>query len=306
MALAFVHLSDIHFGQEKGSDVIIHDDVKDCLIDDAVAQVAEHVQGPITGIIVTGDVAFAGKIEEYTKAGEWLDKLAAELGCKKTAVQMVPGNHDIDRDGISSGCKLMLDEILAEGEPKLDRYLAAELDRESLHGRFRHYRPFAEGYNCPLDPHGRFASDRAFDLAPGRKLRFVGLNSALICTANDLEGRLLLGARQRVLPRPAAGEEIVVLCHHPLNWFMDSEDAQRLGFVLGRKPMAKQMRAKLREIKEEHMAIRHEGAERQGPWLCQFLRGWPEECSSWGRAGRALHYERQGLKPSVHVPKGRL
>jgi hypothetical protein len=43
--------------------------------------------------------------------------------------------------------------------------------------------------------------------------------------------------------------------------------------------MAKRMRAKLREIKEQHMAIRHEGAERQGPWLCQFLRGWPEECS---------------------------
>lgn len=227
MPLAFVHLSDIHFGQEKGGDVIIHDDVKDCLIDDAVAQVAEHVRGPVAGVIVTGDVAFAGKSEEYTNAGKWLDKLAAELGCKKTAVQMVPGNHDIDRDGISSGCKLMLDEILNEGEPKLDRYLAAEVDRESLYGRFRHYRPFAEAYNCPLDPHGRFASDRAFDLAPERKLRFIGLNSALICTANDLEGRLLLGARQRVLPRSAAGEELVVLCHHPLNWFMDSEDARR-------------------------------------------------------------------------------
>jgi len=32
------------------------------------------------------------------------------------------------------------------------------------------------------------------------------------------------------------------------------------GFVLGRKPVAKRMRAKLREIKEQLMAIRHEGA----------------------------------------------
>jgi len=46
------------------------------------------------------------------------------------------------------------------------------------------------------------------------------------------------------------------------------------GFVLGRKPVAKRMRAKLREIKEQLMAIRHEGAERQGRWLCQVLRGW--------------------------------
>src|SRR5262245_4201483 len=34
------------------------------------------------------------------------------------------------------------------------------------------------------------------------------------------------------------------------------------------------MRAKLREIKEQLMAIRHEGTERQGRWLCQVLRGW--------------------------------
>jgi len=226
MPLSFVHLSDIHFGQEKGGDLVIHDDVKDCLIDDAVEQIAQHANGETSGITVSGDVAYGGKSEEYKKAGEWLDKLAATLGCPKTAVQIVPGNHDIDRDGISSGCKLMLDEILNEGEQKLDRYLEAEVDRESLYGRFRYYRPFAEGYNCPLDPHGRFVSDRTFNLAPGRKLRFIGLNSALICTAKDLEGRLLLGARQRVLPRVSPGEELVVLCHHPLHWLMDSADAR--------------------------------------------------------------------------------
>jgi RNA-directed DNA polymerase len=46
------------------------------------------------------------------------------------------------------------------------------------------------------------------------------------------------------------------------------------GFVLGRKPMAKRMRAKLREIKEQIMAIRHDGIEGQGQWLAQVLRGW--------------------------------
>ena len=46
------------------------------------------------------------------------------------------------------------------------------------------------------------------------------------------------------------------------------------GFVLGRKPVRKRMRAKLREIREQLMAIRHEGTERQGRWLRQVLRGW--------------------------------
>ncbi len=46
------------------------------------------------------------------------------------------------------------------------------------------------------------------------------------------------------------------------------------GFVLGRKPMAKRMRTKLREIKEQLMAIRHDGIDRQGKWLAQVMRGW--------------------------------
>jgi len=46
------------------------------------------------------------------------------------------------------------------------------------------------------------------------------------------------------------------------------------GFVLGRKPMAKRMRTKLREIKEKLMATRHDGIDGQGQWLAQVLRGW--------------------------------
>jgi RNA-directed DNA polymerase len=46
------------------------------------------------------------------------------------------------------------------------------------------------------------------------------------------------------------------------------------GFVLGRKPVRKRMRAKLREIKERLRATRHAGIEAQGRWLAQVLRGW--------------------------------
>jgi RNA-directed DNA polymerase len=46
------------------------------------------------------------------------------------------------------------------------------------------------------------------------------------------------------------------------------------GFVLGRKPMAKRMRTKLREIKEQLQATRHDGIDGQGKWLAQVLRGW--------------------------------
>ena len=44
--------------------------------------------------------------------------------------------------------------------------------------------------------------------------------------------------------------------------------------MLGRTPVRKRMRAKLRQIKEQLKAIRHDGVEAQGKWLAQVLRGW--------------------------------
>lgn len=227
MPATFVHLSDIHFGQEqeKGAEMIVHDDVKEQLIKDA-ARLVETYAGHATGVIVTGDIAYAGKHIEYQRAADWLDRLATAIGCAKTDVQVVPGNHDIDREAISSGCRLMLDNIIKDGEPQLDAFLESELDREVLYGRFAGYRPFAEGYDCPLDRTGGIASERSVELVPGRTLRFIGLNSALICSTKDKAGSLLLGARQHVLPREA-GEELVVMSHHPLNWLRDSDEARR-------------------------------------------------------------------------------
>src|ERR1700726_3344986 len=56
------------------------------------------------------------------------------------------------------------------------------------------------------------------------------------------------------------------------------------GFVLGRTPMRKRMRAKLREIKEHLRATRHDGVEAQGKWLAQVLRGRRAKC--WWRNAR--------------------
>ena len=71
---------------------------------------------------------------------------------------------------------------------------------------------------------GGVAIERNVQLAPDRCLRFVGLNSALLCSDQDNDGSLLIGGRQRVLRR-RAGEELVVLCHHPLDALADEEEA---------------------------------------------------------------------------------
>lgn len=203
----------------------MNNDVKERLITDACLALQSLGKYPADGIIVTGDIAYAGKAEQYKAAGEWLDRLAAAVGCLKTSVHLVPGNHDIDRDEIGSGLELMLREIGDKGEALLDKYLADPVDRKAMYGRFSAYIPFAEGYNCPLDGGGGLAGNKPVPLAEGKTLRFIGLNTALTCSkGQNEEGRLVVGERQRVLPIEA-GEELVVLAHHPMRWLKDGPDA---------------------------------------------------------------------------------
>ena len=225
MSVTFVHLSDIHFGQETGGAIVVHDDVKERLIEDVTCVAKTLENGRATGIIVTGDIAFGGRDDEYREAGDWLDKVADAAGCERHDIQVVPGNHDIDRAKITELTRLALAAIETGGDCTLDRILASNEDRELLFLRFSAYRPFAAGYRCPLNTDAAL-EERVAELAPGRAIRFVRMNSALTCSVDNEKGKLLLGARQRVL-KPRQGEEIVVLCHHPVHWLQDSADALR-------------------------------------------------------------------------------
>lgn len=226
MSIAFVHLSDIHFGQEKGGNLYINNDAKAQLLVDVRKVVATLPEGRAAGLIVTGDIAYGGRESEYKDAGDWLDKVSEAAGCSITDVQLVPGNHDIDWAEITPVTEFMLGEIKAKGQAALDKFLADDDERALLYRRFRHFMPFADGYRCPLDLDGGNAEERVVHLAEGRSIRFVRLNSALICAKKDEEGTLLLGARQRILQqRP--GEELIVLSHHPLHWFQDGVDAAK-------------------------------------------------------------------------------
>lgn len=227
MPAIFVHVSDIHFGQERDERIHIHTDVKDQLIADA-AEVVRGLPGGIAhGILATGDIAQAGRREQYEQAGEWLDRLAKAIGCEIFRIQMVPGNHDLDRDKLSMGGRHLLDVVKNGGPSDYEKILANETDRAALFARFEAYGRFSEGYDCALDTEGKFATNLHVELAPGRSVRFIRINSALLCTGNETEEvpELMIGARQFPIPRNE-GEENVVLIHHPLHWSKDSEDAR--------------------------------------------------------------------------------
>lgn len=226
MAAIFIHLSDIHFGQEKdGGSFTVNEDAKEQLLIDAAAEMS-RLGVSATGVILTGDISYSAKYEEYVQAGKWLDRLAKRVGCNRLDIQMVPGNHDISRDALTRVTKMHLEDIRTKGDIVLDTLLDDSTQREVLYERFAAYRQFSEGYGCELDVGGSYSADVQVNLAPGRSLRFVRINTALICSQKDDKGKLILGARQRVI-RATDGEELVVLMHHPLSWLQDSDDAAR-------------------------------------------------------------------------------
>jgi hypothetical protein len=69
MSIAFIHLSDIHFGQEKGGNLYINNDAKDQLLIDVRKVVATLPEGRAAGLIVTGDIAYGGRENTGNKRG---------------------------------------------------------------------------------------------------------------------------------------------------------------------------------------------------------------------------------------------
>ncbi|MGN6236977.1 metallophosphoesterase [Dyella sp.] len=227
MGAVFVHVSDIHFGQERDESLHIHDDVKQELIADAGRVVSQLASGVAQGILVTGDIAHSGERAQYDDAGIWLDALSKKIGCHQYRVQMVPGNHDLDRSKLSTGGEYLLKFIREGGAAEYEKVMANPSDRSTLLARFQDYERFSVAYDCALHEEAKFATNLRIEIGPHRWIRFIRLNSALLCTGKerDDEPELMIGSRQFTIPRND-GEENVVLVHHPLHWYKDSEDAQ--------------------------------------------------------------------------------
>lgn len=225
--LVALHLSDIHFGQEKGEAVEINKDARDQVVVKvrAIAKArAAAGQAKIGSIIVTGDIAFSGQKSQFDEAVLWLNELSDAAGSDRLSVQVVPGNHDVDR-GKSHMLTGLMRDLLAKGRVLLDKVLGSPADCTALYDRFNAYQEFANGYNCPLNTSGGNAGMKNHTFADGKVLNLLGLNSALLCNGeeNDKTPQLLLGARQRIIKEDPEAE-YAILVHHPMRWLEDGDD----------------------------------------------------------------------------------
>lgn len=229
MELKLLHLSDIHFQHlGKNDHLDSDDDIRNELEIDLGKIVSAN--GAINAILISGDIAFSAKEEEYIKATNWLKKICGICNCGEENVFPVPGNHDLERGKIGNmlrtthkSFKELKNRVKIDAE--LKKYLLNDSDFNSLQIPLENYYNFAQKFNAIPENNSLFwEKELAIE---NLRLRVRGMNSAIVSNDEDNEytSKLILGSHQTTLKREK-GVFYLTLCHHPPQWLYDGDESE--------------------------------------------------------------------------------
>lgn len=228
--ISFVHLSDIHFNKNSGDQYDVDNDLRNELLMDIENSYLEQID-KTEGVLICGDIAFSGKVEEYATAKSFLDQICEIIGIEKSAVFCVPGNHDIDQDIANKepAIKLLQTNLATQkGQVKYDDELAktfrAEETAKLLYLPLKEYNnSFAEQYKCGV-LQGEYEWRHEIAFSEKYKLCILGMNSTIISNSDDhsttSERLMRIGNIQ--IPRRERGIIYLSLCHHPVECWDDA------------------------------------------------------------------------------------
>jgi GTPase-associated adaptor domain/Calcineurin-like phosphoesterase len=235
-AVVLAHISDIHFRKKlPGSDLYGPDDDLRHEMKRDLGSMTNRL-GALHGILVTGDVAFAGDSEDYKRADTWLRETSEATGCPEQQIRVISGNHDVKRGAIEKSIylrkaheslrKLATAEKWAELDSEIEIYLNDPAIPELLYSPLDEYNKFATKF---LSNFSRKQPYWTWDILLNDRstLRIRGLNSALISSKSDNLGdnKLVLGQLFTALKRED-GVEHMILCHHPPQWIWDQDPVE--------------------------------------------------------------------------------
>ncbi|WP_162265505.1 metallophosphoesterase [Leptospira borgpetersenii] len=223
--MILVHLSDLHFRKnETGGTFDFYTHLRNELLKD-LAEMCEELKEPVSAILISGDLTFAGQIEEFDFAEQWLSKLCTNCKAEYTNIFTVPGNHDVDRrvagevviQSVHRDIKSYNGPLLSQ---KIKTYLRDSTASQLLYKSLGNYNNFSTKFFCDLLPPDRTIANRDLILNDGSKLRIHGLNSTFVSSEHDKKEELFIdpGAFQ-ISKEP--GVENLIIAHHPLNWIRD-------------------------------------------------------------------------------------
>jgi predicted phosphodiesterase len=233
--MLLLQVADIHFRHpDCGSDMDPERPYRTALVNDLRRQVA--TMGPVSAILVAGDIAYQGRSEEYDAALAWLTELTQVAGCTLGDVFVVPGNHDVDRSLIKSSravqnAQAAVATAVAQRRERevIDQFRDAQAGHALL-APLEAYNRFAARFNCQVYAPEKLRWHQERKLSDEFRLRIYGLTSTLLSGAGapqnkeDTRLTLYLGPFQTAID-PSEGVVNLVMCHHPPDWFIDQDDA---------------------------------------------------------------------------------
>jgi hypothetical protein len=229
--LVFIHLSDIHFNKKWMDHYDLDRDLRSQIEKDVVRMQPKFTS--TKGILVSGDVAFGGKEEEYDEARSWLKILCQLARCREQDVWCVPGNHDVDRT-VYEGSPVLQDlhntlrpvdsECIGEIDELIPRYLRDSLAGPLLFKPLEKYNDFAALFSCPSHPNPLCWHDD-LELNDGSILRLYGINSTLVSDlTDDIHTRRMIVGTIQARPEEVDGVTYLAMCHHPPDWLLDQDN----------------------------------------------------------------------------------
>jgi predicted phosphodiesterase len=217
--LTWLHLSDFHLRQKTGWE---QDVVLESMLRDIRARFGQQRRPDM--IFISGDIAFAGKTEEYDLAEAFIRKLCKEVRLPEGRLFLVPGNHDIDLDleeDAVVGARLLL-----KSANEVSRFLGNEGRRKTLFARQKAFRDFVNRL-APTDPiysPASFSHSRQAKIGP-INVHVLLLDSSWLAGGGPSDsGVLSIGERQVIDCAKADGKYLTfALMHHPFSWLKEFE-----------------------------------------------------------------------------------
>jgi len=229
--LVFIHLSDIHFRKGRLGDSHDEDEILRHELQFDLRRLRSRLPR-FDGLIVSGDIAFGGKAEEYEYAGGWIESIREQLGCKREGVMIIAGNHDVDHSLIPNDgpVDLLHQEIRQAGSLEDSCARLAEILRDENRGGtllspLTAYNAFASRFACQFTRNLPYW-ERNFPLRDGTILRFRGITTILLSSSRDQHDthRMLYGGAPRTILREP-NIRYVIIGHHPPSWSVEGDVA---------------------------------------------------------------------------------
>jgi hypothetical protein len=234
--MLMLHISDIHF---KYGEVGEPDDPNRGLREDLIQDV-KYMRGrlgPPGMILLSGDIAYAGREDEYHFAYYWLQKeLCPAAQCAIENVFVIPGNHDVDLKaeagpGFKAARSALRARPAGEVDAELREWLRDPSSANIIFSPIENYnRFFAAKLLCAIGPYNVIGPDgktvpnvskpfvlRDVRLNDGSVLRLWGFNSVLVSDLTDKVDSMLVDPAAAQITRED-GVVHLVMCHHPFGW----------------------------------------------------------------------------------------